>query len=120
MSGRLLNAFDDRPFEISIHCDNHEPEDVFSYLEPFMEEMREIRQNGLVINGEEYEVKIFSISCDTPARKKMNGAKGSGGKSGCDRCEDEGRSYGQGIFSFFFSIYDIIYSPHCFLRALDI
>ena len=65
-----------------------------------MEEMRTIRENGIVINEEHYEVKIFSISCDTPARKKMNGGKGSGGKSGCDRCEDEGKSYGQGISYF--------------------
>ncbi|KZS05407.1 Uncharacterized protein APZ42_031402 [Daphnia magna] len=50
---RVKNANDSRPFPVSIHCGNGgKPPDLNLYLEPLIEELKQIEINGIEINGE--------------------------------------------------------------------
>lgn len=57
------------PFVIGLYYGKRKPSSVRSYLQPFVDEVQEIIQNGIVIN-DRYRIKISirCFICDSPAR----------------------------------------------------
>ena len=55
----FFKGIDKSPFEISLHCGPGEPDDLDDYVNPFIDEMKEIERTGICIRGEiTYPMKI--------------------------------------------------------------
>ena len=91
---------DKTPFVISLYSGPGEPDDLDEYINPFLEEMQRLEQNGLYVDRKHYRVNLCAVSCDSPARKFCKCTKGCGGKGSCDRCIQLGRSGGPGRWIF--------------------
>lgn len=62
-----------KPMVIGINCGKGTPSDLFSYLQPFVEEARIMLQEGLVVNNSKITFKIRCFICDSPARAFIKG-----------------------------------------------
>lgn len=58
---------------VAIWCGNGKPTVLNDFLDPFIDELNEIVQNGISINGYEISVAIRCFICDTPARAYIKG-----------------------------------------------
>jgi Domain of unknown function (DUF4218) len=87
-----------QPFVIALYCDNSKPKDITAFLADFVHEVNELQNQGLVINGHHYVVKISAIICDTPARAFIKCTRGHGAYNGCDKCEQHGEYVGRVTF----------------------
>lgn len=63
-----------------------------TFLEAFVNECRDLEDNGFLVRGEPIPRKVFALICcsDSPARAMLRNCKQFNGKSGCDWCEHEG------------------------------
>ncbi|EFX67037.1 hypothetical protein DAPPUDRAFT_115799 [Daphnia pulex] len=84
---RVSNANDSRPFPVSIFCgDGEKPPDLNLYLEPFLNELKPLEENGMDVNDRHLVVKSIAFICDAPARSFVKGIIGHTGKYACERC----------------------------------
>lgn len=62
------------------------------FLQPFVQECRELESNGFIFGNEILPRKVFALllSADSPARAIVRNVKQFNGKHGCDWCEFEG------------------------------
>ncbi|XP_011298410.1 uncharacterized protein [Fopius arisanus] len=79
-----------KPFPVAIYSARHKPTDVHKYLEKFINEVNELQANGLLIDGQMFNICIKSFICDRPARALLKSMKGHGGYWACERCEVRG------------------------------
>lgn len=61
-----------RPFAICIWCGEGKPM-VNEYLKDFVDELKFLLANGVLINGHVMKIKIKFFVCDTPARSYIKG-----------------------------------------------
>lgn len=61
------------PMVIAIWCGNGKPSVLNDFLDTFVNELNEIVQNGISVNGFEISVAIRCFICDTPARAYIKG-----------------------------------------------
>lgn len=61
------------PFIVSVWYGSSKPNPADDFLLPFVNEMTELTENGLVINGHHISIKTRSFICDTPARSLLKG-----------------------------------------------
>lgn len=57
-----------KPMCIGMFYGNSKPLKVEEYLQPFVDEIQPILQEGLVVNGHHLEVNMRAFICDSPAR----------------------------------------------------
>lgn len=62
------------PIVIAIWCGHTKPSPLNDYLDPFVDEINEILQNHIIINGYGLTVRIRCFICDTPARAYIKGS----------------------------------------------
>ena len=62
------------------------PSYLNDYLRKFVDEYKELNENGFDINGKHFNVQLDSVICDAPARAFVKCIKGHSGYSGCDKC----------------------------------
>lgn len=79
-----------KPFVIGIYCGDTKPDDVNSFLEPFVKEYVHLRDNGVSIQNKQCYVRIHALICDAPARAFVCGIKHHTGYFGCSKCIVEG------------------------------
>lgn len=56
------------PFIVALYCGESKPEPLDEYLHDFLDEFKNLQQNGLVIHDKKYAVNIRTFVCDAPAR----------------------------------------------------
>lgn len=61
------------PIVIAIWCGNGKPTVLNDFLDPFVNELNEILENGILINNYQITVSIRCFICDTPARAYIKG-----------------------------------------------
>lgn len=61
------------PMAIGIYYGVKKPENCSIYFRPFVEEMKMILRDGLIINGHKLSVEIRCFICDSPARAFVKG-----------------------------------------------
>lgn len=61
-----------QPIPIGIYCGTKKC-DVIQFLTPFVNEIKEVIKNGIIINGHKITVQIRCIICDSPARSYVKG-----------------------------------------------
>lgn len=75
------------PFVIGIHHGKNKPENSNDFLRPFVDEMKNLEQNGIRISDAQViSIIINAILCDTPARSYVCKIKGHTGYEGCSKC----------------------------------
>lgn len=72
------------------HSDSKKPYDVTEFLNPFIEEMLIILQNGIIIDKNIFRFSISQIICDAPAKAYILNVKGHMAYFGCNMCIEEG------------------------------
>lgn len=86
----ILGRFNINVFVIGIYWGNSKPNVVSDYFKPFVQETKELYENGITVNGQKILVTIRSFICDSPARAFIKGIKAHNAYFGCDRCHVEG------------------------------
>lgn len=78
------------PFPAALYCGNHKPSNIHKYLQPFIEELRNLYREGILINEKHFHVCIKAFICDRPARSLTKCIKNHGGYYACERCNVRG------------------------------
>jgi len=80
-------------FPVGIYYGMQKPNDIFDFLNPFINELVVLMTNGLIIEpGNKISVKLIGVCCDAPAKKDLLGIKGHGGFNSCTKCTVHGRT----------------------------
>lgn len=80
-------------FPVGIYYGMQKPNDIFDFLNPFINELVDLMTNGLIIEpGNKISVKLIGVCCDAPAKKDLLGIKGHGGFNSCTKCTVHGRT----------------------------
>jgi len=87
LSGQL------RPFPIGVWSGIGKPSCPNVFLRDFVNEARQVQEEGVWFNDQQYEVKIIGASCDAPARAFITGTKSHTSRSACPRCKTVGVHY---------------------------
>lgn len=72
------------------HSHLKKPDVVEEFLNPFVEEVLTILQNGMIVNTKVFTVTISQIICDAPAKAYILNVKGHMAYFGCNMCIEEG------------------------------
>ncbi|CAI6371100.1 unnamed protein product [Macrosiphum euphorbiae] len=88
----LHDQYELKPFIIAVYSGDSKPQNVNDFLMEFIEEIKTLVLNGLMINQKKFEIEIVGFSCDTPARSFLKQCKGHGGFYACERCETRGKT----------------------------
>lgn len=88
--GKILDL--NKVFIIGIyHGHSKKPEYASEFLEDFVNEAKQLVENGLENNGKIYQCCIKIICSDAPAKSFILGVKGHMGYSSCTKCWDVGK-----------------------------
>jgi hypothetical protein len=87
---RVVSAIDSEPFFGSISDGKGKLKSLEEFLGPFLEEIIQLKKEGLELDVERYTIKTGAIICDAPARQFVKAIKGNKGYGGCEICTQEG------------------------------
>ena len=87
-----------KPFVVAAFCGTKKPGDLNDFCADFVNELKELQQNGIDLNGNLHTVAIHSFVCDAPARAFLKNIKLHSGYSSCERCTQEGEWFGRVVF----------------------
>lgn len=65
----VLNCKDSKPFAVSLYVGKGKPPSLETYKRLFLNEMKPLMEDGIIINYLHYEVEISHFACDAPARQ---------------------------------------------------
>ena len=91
--GLIIQENQPEPFIIGLWSGKSKPKDANLYLEKFVNEIKQISENGITYNDSVYSVTIENFICDTPARAFIKVTKGHNGYHGCDYCTQPGQHF---------------------------
>lgn len=77
-------------FIASIYCGPGKPPNVSAFVMPFLDEMQDLIESGMVIKGRHIAVKLQAVVCDAVARSYLKCIKSHSGYYGCERCTQRG------------------------------
>ena len=86
------------PFLVGLFCGHSKPKSLSEFLGPFIADLRDILEKGILHNGQQILVKVSLFVCDAPARAFLKNIKGHNGYSGCDKCIQVGEWEGKIVF----------------------
>ncbi|KAK4886523.1 hypothetical protein RN001_002794 [Aquatica leii] len=78
------------PFVIGLYCGSSKPTPLSVFLEDFVKELKILMNEGAMLNGKKFAIKIHSFICDAPARAFIKCVKTHSGYASCDKCCDVG------------------------------
>ena len=87
---RVLNGKDSKPFAVSLFVGKSKPPSREAFLRPFLDELKPLMQDGLVVDDNVYSVKVSYFSFDAPARQFAKCIAAHNGLEGCERCAQKG------------------------------
>lgn len=91
-----VKEVEDSIFPVAVYCSKDKPKPIEDYLSDFVAEMKQLHENGLVVNNAlssgstKYIVKLGAVICDAPARAFIKCIKGHNGYHCCERCVQRG------------------------------
>lgn len=83
---RLFNKYRNEPFIICLYFGDHDPADVHSYLHNFVNELKDLFENGYVRDGSTYPFIIRNYILDAPARSMVKCCINHGSYGVCEKC----------------------------------
>ncbi len=88
---RVLGVKDREPFIVSVFCGKGKPASVEEFVQPLIDDVLRLAQDGINFNGRHYTVRLERLVCDTPARSFCKCTVAHNGYGGCERCTQKGR-----------------------------
>ncbi|KYN03085.1 hypothetical protein ALC62_06074, partial [Cyphomyrmex costatus] len=85
---RCKDFVDSKPFVVGIFHGLGKPKPIKDYLSNFVQEVKELRQEGIILQTRHFDVDIRYYLGD--ARAYLKCIKGSTSLDGCERCDQEG------------------------------
>jgi len=74
-------------FPIGMYYGLQKPNDIFQFLQPFINEILELYTRGISTNSnKKFKIQIIGFCCDAPAKKNILRIKGHSGYNSCTRC----------------------------------
>lgn len=61
------------PEVVAIYCGDKKPENSSQFLKQFIDELGDLMDNGLIVNGFTLSIKVKCVICDSPARAFIKG-----------------------------------------------
>lgn len=86
----VVDEFYTEPFAIGIYHGMKKPEDVNLFLRLFVNDLKEVLNSGVSVDGCTIKVKINAFICDAPVKAFITGVKNHNGYFGCSKCITEG------------------------------
>jgi len=80
----------DYVFLIGLYYGNEKPANANDFLKEFVDEMKDLCENGINFNGRNVQCRLDALICDTPAKSFVLCVKGHSGYSSCTKCQIEG------------------------------
>ena len=80
-----------KPVPIALYCGYKKP-DMGKYLVEFVDEMKKLLSEALIVNGSSSELSRYTFTCDAPARALLKKIVQHTGYSACERCTMKGTS----------------------------
>lgn len=88
----ILGSIDEfPPFLIGLYEGKAKPKCPNEFLLEFINEVKNLRTNGLTLNGKTYRFVLHCMIMDAPAMSYITGVKGHSGYYGCTKCRVEGQ-----------------------------
>lgn len=78
------------PFTAGVYHGQEKPRSIAAYLQPLVDDVSGLIQNGLCVGQKLYNVICHSFVCDVPARAFITQTKCHTGYSSCSKCYVEG------------------------------
>ncbi|CAG7723340.1 unnamed protein product [Allacma fusca] len=85
-----VKAFTYPVFVIGLYSGKAKPENIRQYLEPFVMELKDLMESGLLFQDFQFKILINCFTCDAPARAYILSTKGHAGYKCCTKCEIPG------------------------------
>ena len=86
------------PFVVALFCSDRKPDSVSEYLKDFVAEMQHLEKDGIVLLQKRFNVILYAVICDAPARAFLKCTKTHTGYNACERCTVHGRWCGKMTF----------------------
>ncbi|KAK3921798.1 Endoribonuclease YbeY [Frankliniella fusca] len=96
---RWIGFVDDKPSVIGLFYGRGKPNPLDDFLIDFMQDVQELRANGIELFGQIYPVDVRYYLADAPGRAYLKCIKGHTSANGCERCDQEGDYEGFQLFS---------------------
>lgn len=80
-----------RPALVALFCGKSKPDSVENFLSDFLDEYKQLLENGLIFDGKVFKISILCFVCDAPARSYLKCIKGHSGYYSCERCDIKGK-----------------------------
>lgn len=77
--GRALGCKDQQPFLCSAFCGPSHPPSVDDFLQPIIDDVLRLQENGMEHHNVHYDVELDRVVCDTPGRALAKCVKGHAG-----------------------------------------
>ncbi|XP_070161256.1 uncharacterized protein [Polyergus mexicanus] len=87
----------DNVFLIGLYHGNEKPANVNDFLKDFVDEVKDICENGINVNGCNIPCRLAALICDTPAKAFVLCVNGHSGYFSCTKCRTEGEYVGNRI-----------------------
>ena len=75
----LLPPACNEPFVVGVFCGTTKPNDLNEHFYEFVDEAKQLVDNGLCVDGNDFGVELNSFVCDAPARAMLTNVKSHGG-----------------------------------------
>lgn len=79
-----------RPALVALFCRKSKPDSVDNFLSDFLDEYKQLSEDGLIVDGKVFKISILCFLCDAPARSYLKCIKSHSGYYSCERCEVKG------------------------------
>ena len=84
---------DESPFPVGVFHGKGKPDCLNSFLKPFVDEVKELKESGVIYQEMRFKLNILGFVCDAPARSFITGICGHTGRHACPKCETVGVYY---------------------------
>lgn len=88
---RIVNCQTVCVLPVGIYVGVKKPNCIVSYLEEFVSEMKDIKENGVLVAEHHLSVEIRAVVCDAPAKAFICGVPGHVSFHGCTKCTQVGK-----------------------------
>lgn len=88
-----------QPFVVALYYGTEKPSVAEEYLSDFIEDYRNLKENGITYENKKFEFHINAFVCDAPARAFVKGIKGHNAYYSCERCTVKGSWSGRVVFN---------------------
>lgn len=62
-----------QPMIVSIWCGRSKPNNLTEYLRQFVDELNDMLEHGIIVNGHKIAIRCRCFICDSPARAFLKG-----------------------------------------------